>query len=193
MVDGQETRKAQKYHPHTVGNTQVYTLRDSHLIESLLSDTSKFVKIATDGQKELNHILSQERKVTDVLKNLLEKGRFDESLYKKLNPTGSKLGVLYGLCKVHKPSVNGCPPFRPILSAIDTPTYNIAKFLVPHLAPITRNEFTVKDSFAFAEEIRKQDANLYMASLDVDSLFTNVPLEETIDICVNAPFKIKVI
>ena len=28
-----------------------------------------------------------------------------------------------------------------------------------------------------------------MASLDVDSLFTNVPLEETINICVNELFK----
>ena len=30
-----------------------------------------------------------------------------------------------------------------------------------------------------------------MASLDVDSLFTNVPLEETINICVNELFKSK--
>ena len=28
-----------------------------------------------------------------------------------------------------------------------------------------------------------------MASLDVDSLFTNVPLDETIEICVNELFK----
>ena len=40
------------------------------------------------------------------------------------------------------------------------------------------------DSFHFAEEICQQDSNLHMASLDVDSLFTNIPLDETIDICV---------
>ena len=28
-----------------------------------------------------------------------------------------------------------------------------------------------------------------MGSLDVDSLFTNIPLEETIEICTNEPFK----
>ena len=28
-----------------------------------------------------------------------------------------------------------------------------------------------------------------MASLDVDSLFTNVPLDETIEICINELFK----
>ena len=51
------------------------------------------------------------------------------------------------------------------------------------------NEFTVKDSFHFAEEIVDQQHNLFMGSLDVDSLFTSIPLEETIEICTNELFK----
>ena len=47
----------------------------------------------------------------------------------------------------------------------------------------------MKDSFKFAKIICQQDTGLFMASLDVDSLFTNVPLEETIHICVNELFK----
>ena len=47
------------------------------------------------------------------------------------------------------------------------------------------NEFTVKDSFAFVEEIVRQDSKLLMGSLDVDSLFTNIPLKETTSICAN--------
>ena len=31
----------------------------------------------------------------------------------------------------------------------------------------------------------KQDPNLCMASLDVDSLFTNIPLDKAIDICID--------
>ena len=81
-----------------------------------------------------------------------------------------------------------CPPFRPILSAIGTPTYKIAKFLVPVLNCLTVNEFTIKDSFAFAKEIVDQDSSLFMASLDVDSLFTNIPLDETINICTESIF-----
>ena len=65
-----------------------------------------------------------------------------------------------------------------------TPTYKLAKFLLKFLTPSTANKFTVIDSFHFAEEICQQDFNLYMTSLDVDSLFTNTPLEETINICV---------
>ena len=99
------------------------------------------------------------------------------------------MGLLYGLCKVHKPTVDGSPPFRPILSAIDTPTYNLAKFLVPYLTPLGKNEYTVADSFCFAREIQKQDSRLFMASLDVNSLFTNIPLGETVDICCDTLFQ----
>ena len=64
-----------------------------------------------------------------------------------------------------------------------------SKILVPILKPLNTNEFTVKDSFHFAEEIIDQQHDLFMGSLDVDSLFTNIPLEETIEICTNELFK----
>ena len=67
--------------------------------------------------------------------------------------------------------------------AIGTPSYNLAKFLVLKRSSLTFNEFNVKDSFAFAEEIVHQDVKLLMSKLDVESLFTNIPLKETINIC----------
>ena len=85
--------------------------------------------------------------------------------------------------------INGLPPLRLILSTIATPTYKLTKFLVPLLSDTTQNEFTVKDSFTFVDEILTQNSDLYMASLDVDALFTNIPLDETIDICVKKLFK----
>lgn len=100
-------------------------------------------------------------------------------------PIGGQPGKMYGLCKVHKEPTDGHKPFRPILSAINTPTYQLAKFLIPMLKPFTVNEFTTKDSFTFSDDIRKQNSNLFMTSFDVDSLFTNIPLNETIGICVD--------
>ena len=53
------------------------------------------------------------------------------------------------------------------------------------LAPLTSNEYIIKDSFSFAEELLSFDSNLVMASFDVESPFTNIPLKETIDLCVD--------
>ena len=54
---------------------------------------------------------------------------------------------------------------------------------------MTGNKYTVKDSFTFAEEIVEQISEFFMGNLDFDSLFTNIPLEETINICTNALFE----
>ena len=71
-------------------------------------------------------------------------------------------------------------------------SYTLANFLVYKLYSITYNEFTatyneftVKDSFAFTEEIVHQVSKLCHDSLNVNSLFTNIPAEETINICTN--------
>ena len=48
---------------------------------------------------------------------------------------------------------------------------------------------TIKDSFAFAEELQSFNSKNVMASFDLESLFTNIPLQETIDLCVESLFQ----
>ena len=55
--------------------------------------------------------------------------------------------------------------------------------LVSILKPYTIYEFTLKDSFHFTEEIVDQQSDFFMDSVDVNFLFTNIPLEEIIQIC----------
>ena len=71
---------------------------------------------------------------------------------------------------------------RQIISQIGTSTYKIAKYLLGFISPITKNEYTLKDSFEFVSMIDKLDHNSFMCSFDIDFLFTNVPLEEKINI-----------
>ena len=68
------------------------------------------------------------------------------------------------------------------------PHHDLAKLLVPILKPLTGNEYTVHDSFSFASEVSKFNAKNLMASLGVEILFTNIPLEETIDNIINDLF-----
>ena len=160
-------------------------------MEGILSDTTKFKPMNfTRLNGDLRELIDKESEIKDFLKSLRDKNVISEQDFAKLVPVGSSPGVLYGLCKVHKDVPNGssCPPFRPILSAIGTASYNLAKFLVPLLEPLTKNQYVCKDSFSFAADVRQQNPDLYMASFDVDSLFTNIPLDETIDICVKKLF-----
>ena len=90
---------------------------------------------------------------------------------------------------MHNEAKNGIPHSRPIFSAIGTPTYKLSKFLLLFLTSLTQNEYNVTDSFHFAHETCKQYPNLYMASLDVDFLSTNIRVDKTIDTCIDSLYK----
>ena len=173
------------------GNYVVIVQRQDYLekMNVILSDQNKFGKVSLKDDTLLNFAINQEKHVDKVLKKFIEFKSMTEKPRKTLKPVDTRPGILHGSCKVHKASVGNCPPFRPILSAFNTPTYKLAKFLVPILKPLTTNEFTVKDSFHFAEEIIDQQHDLFTGSLDVDSLFTNIPIEETIETCIIELFK----
>ena len=57
------------------------------------------------------------------------------------------------------------------------------------LKPFTSNRYTVKESLDFAKNVTQQISKFFLASLDMDSLFTNVPLGKTIEICFSELFK----
>ena len=165
-------QKADKGNTVVIVDKQVYIEK----IETLLGDTSKFVKVEFSKSykcnDELRHVLDMETVVTKCLERLLSNNSITEEEFKFLKPVGSKPGVLYGLCKVHKETSGRSPPFRPILSAIGTSTFNIAKFFVPILKDYTMNSYSLKDSFAFAEEIVQQDTSLFIVQAQYESTRT---------------------
>jgi hypothetical protein len=159
-------------------------------VNLVLEDSSKFQRVEGDIFKK---ILSEEGKINRFVRKTF--GGVDENgrhfpTYNQLLVSGSSLGILYGLPKIHKENV----PIRPILSACNTPAYNLAKYLVPIISPLTKNEYTVPSTFHFAKEVCNLDftsepSEISFASFDVKSLFTNIPLNETINIILNILFK----
>ena len=124
-----------------------------------------------------NPTKSREDSLISYLRKLKKDKIFDDATFHSILPCGSTPGVLYGLPKVHKP---GCP-FRPIVSSVNTYNYNLSSYLVRILQPISTNQFTIKDSFSFADWAKTfNHNNEIMCSFDVSSLFTNFPLDETI-------------
>ena len=142
---------------------------------TIVNDSSKFTQLSHDPTEK------RENRLQNFLYRLFKKGQLDEHTYKRIRPTGSVPSQLYGLPKLHKDNI----PLRPIISQIGSYTYELAKFLVPILAPLTTNDHTIKDSFSFIQELLSIKSAPYMSSFDVVSLFTNIPLEETINICLD--------
>ena len=150
---------------------------------SIINDHTKFKHLKFADP--LLTTLKCEDKINRFLRKLKKEAIINQLEYDEMYSSGSSPGVLYGLPKVHKPNV----PLRPILSAYNTSNFNLAKYLVPKLAHLTTNTFTVKNSYTFANEIVTNDnTNNIMCSFDVESLFTNIPLDEVIEICLKQLF-----
>ena len=162
-------------------------------------DRTKYIDkcLPTVGKKQFSKLdydptSKLESKVQRTLRKI--KLKLHENVYKKLYPTGSYPGKFYRNAKVHKLSTNNVDDLtlRPIVCNIGTTTYETAKYLVSLLAPLSKSEFTIKNTKEFVKYIQKQKVpyGYKMFSFDVASLFTNVPLEETIEIilkriCIN--------
>ncbi|XP_068673073.1 uncharacterized protein [Montipora foliosa] len=160
------------------GNGVVIVNRHDYLskMKQLISDGTKFKLLSHNPTK------SRENSLISYLRNLKRDCIIDEATFRKILPRGSTAGVLYGLPKVHK---TGCP-FRPIVSSVNTYNYNLACFLVDVLKPMSTNQFTIFDSLSFVDwATTHQHNDEIMCSFDVCSLFTNVPLDETIEICLS--------
>ena len=156
-------------------------------VEAILSDTNKFKLSPNIDFYKISHKI--ERKVRNFLLNSLKKpGLISEQEYKRLYPNGSFIGILYGLPKVNKSGT----PIRPICSAVGTATYQLGKFVAKIIKPAAKNSLWTDlcNTFQFVTDIRQQELEkAYMVSIDVKSLFTNIPLNKTIKFCLDRLYR----
>ncbi|XP_075247191.1 uncharacterized protein LOC142340502 [Convolutriloba macropyga] len=109
----------------------------------------------------------------------MKQGKTSEKIYQRLRTTGSQPTRLYGLAKVHK----SCTPLWPDLSIPGSSYENLNIFLSPFFErlPGANIETSSKDARAALEAIKLNEVEL-VVSLDVKSLYTNVPVEGAIEI-----------
>ncbi len=159
------------------GNATVIMNRSDYIekMDPILNDTAHFKKIDSDPtpkwEKALNKFLLNKLRKPGLIKN---------KLYRFLRSSDSRTPKLYGLPKVHKEGV----PLRPIVSAVRTFSYNVGKLLVWILGPyMTDCDSYVKNSAEFASFLASvKPGYSRQASFDVKSLFTNVPVNEAVDL-----------
>ena len=120
----------------------------------------------------------------NLISSWVKDGNFDSNETKKLKIHNSLPPKIYGLPKLHKAN----HPLRPIVSCIQSPFYNISKYLTDVLKNIiNKTETYTKDSWTFKTFISNMAIpdNYILISLDVVSLYTNTPIELAIEIITN--------
>ncbi|XP_064073285.1 uncharacterized protein LOC135193669 [Vanessa tameamea] len=143
-------------------------------IRHLLSDVNTYRKVTYDPTARTN------RATTTLIKTYRDAIGHEKTKY-LLRPRNIQPPKLYGLPKIHKPNI----PLRPIVSQIDSPTYELAKHVSKVLQPLAgQTKSHVKDSRRFVDILRSTtvDPDDLMVSFDVESLFTNVPVSECMDV-----------
>ena len=113
--------------------------------------------------------------------------------YKDMRPGSNQPGRLYATAKTHKSSSLDETTieklkFRPIISQIGTYTYNAAKVFADYLKPLCQNEYKINDTQSFPSMLKDQpplNPNEEYVSYDIESLFSNIPINETINYIIN--------
>ena len=165
-------RQADKANLFVVMNKSDY----KNKLDEILNDSSKFQRITRNPTVELK---------TEVNKLIKTVNR--EADQKVLSPIIGEFspGYLYGTIKTHKPG----NPLRPIISQISTPTYQVAKQLNAIITPYLPAKYQINSTDEFLDILKATQPRGELFSIDAVSLFTNVPILQTIDIICDATYK----
>ncbi|XP_062556884.1 uncharacterized protein LOC134221714 [Armigeres subalbatus] len=182
VKDVGKSKKFLKDHPNLLitkavkGNKTVILSSDEYVekMEEMLRDANTYETITFDPTARVS------RKIKTILDEWKNNKYIDFRTHKKLNMSNCNPPRIYGLPKIHKQG----RPLRPVVSTIGSTTYKLAQFLSNILGKIVgKTDAHVLNSFTFATEISGAQINEdeIMFSLDVTSLYTNVPVDYAIE------------
>ena len=119
-------------------------------------------------------------KTLKQLEALKDNHFIDSKLYYHLEPTDSPASRFYGQPKIHKPGV----PIPPFVSYSGCPLDNLKKYIANILKTYVKDEKNnAQNSTTFSSDIRNvpiKDGEI-MVSFDVTSLYTNIPIIDTLN------------
>ena len=132
-------------------------------------------------------VKNTQEKVNKII-NRMHRGKHIDDMTKKWliqTPYPPRIPIFYTLTKIHKP----IPVGRPIISGCDGPTERISSFVDTLLQPIAQTQLSyIKDTTDFINFLEKTKIgqDTILVSMDVSSLYTNIPQEEGMNIVCKA-------
>ena len=109
--------------------------------------------------------------------------------YNEMHSESNKLAKMYGMAKTHKfGSTDNIEltklKFYLIIDQTGTYTYKAAKVISRYLKPLCDSDYTIKNTQSFAKlikEVPPLQEDEEDVSYNTESLFTNIPINDTID------------
>ena len=146
----------------------------NHKVRKLL-EGPQFVPLAP---KKKDLTLTEEGRVCNVLKTLQSDGKIDKKLFQAVKPIGSQPARFYGLAKVHKKDI----PLQPIVSMPGSEYHPLAKQFANWISKLPEASIScnVGQVMRQLSDIQLQ-SDEQLVSLDVEGLFTNVPVNQAIE------------
>ena len=154
----------------------------------------KFQLEGHDRSSTLNNKFPEETFEDTTLKDLSHFQNFirnnfkDHPQYKKMMPDQHQPARLYGTAKTHKfdsydEITTDNIKLRPIMDQQGTMVYNASQVIADYLRPLAENKYIIKDSLSFPTFLSENKLNEDEedVSYDVESLSTNVPVDDTIE------------
>lgn len=184
--DIKETRQFCKAHPELIiakadkGNLTVIADKSDYVnkMTELFSDDTTYETAApivrAGNGRDVDLTLDVQRKINNYITRL--EPYITKSVAGTLRANNTTLGRAYGLYKVHKQGY----PLRPIVACVNTAVYNLSKYFSDIIHNVIgKTERYVKNSLDLKESLKevRLPRNHILVSLDVKSLFTNVPKE----------------
>ena len=147
-----------------------------------LDNTEFYTKLPVDPTNTHNDLIN------NTIRNFAKENLLPMHVTNALITENPKTARYYQLPKVHKikyPAERTDVPGRPIISSINSPTAAIARFVDYYLQPITQKlKSYIKDTTDFLnklENIGSLPENSILVTMDVKSLYTNIPHAEGIN------------
>jgi len=178
----QKTKKFVKNNPNVIftradkGNVTVALDKNDYYIkiEEILKDTETYTIISKDPTNRLT------KDIREILTSWKNRGYIENNIYHRVFCSDGNLPRAYGLPKIHKPGLT----FRIIISCLDSPTYAIADYLQRLISKnVPKPSSHIENSYQLIKKLK--GINIVegheLISLDVVSMFTNIPLNLVIE------------
>ena len=130
-----------------------------------------------------DHTMKFKEQIDKIVDSLYESKEISEKTYNYLKDRGKRTSIFYLLPKILKNYEGSIPPGRPIVLSTDSPTERISQLLDVILKPlIVTTRSYIEDTPDFISKITGilLDGNDWLVSLDVVSLYTNIPHDDGI-------------